>query len=254
MARTFARFRNCWATHRCPPRSATRMPRFANCLRSLTRRTRALEIAGGEKDYSSAVRARAWLVSFPRRRRKKKVKCLALHSRQRNGRRSKRSRMVHSSTPRRRERATFSLPQRGHRRKPTHSEIACVRVITFHISSCDITTVHSNPKCTFAVKVQAELSSAGFAGGGIRGGESSPSQRRENDQSKISRSLMAGIAHPLPARDCCMSWTLSLQGDHGQYEILSKKYLLRVGMDCFRSVCRPRGHFCANRRNPGVRR
>jgi hypothetical protein len=35
--------------------------------------------------------------------------------------------MVHSSTPRRWERNTSSLPQRGHLREPTHSEMACVR-------------------------------------------------------------------------------------------------------------------------------
>jgi hypothetical protein len=51
--------------------------------------------------YSSAGSATEGLDTFNRRRRKKKARCLALHWRQRNGRMSKRSKTVHSSTPRR---------------------------------------------------------------------------------------------------------------------------------------------------------
>jgi hypothetical protein len=40
---------------------------------------------------------------------------------------SRSSRMVHSRTPRRCERKTSSLPQRGHLRVPNQSEMACVR-------------------------------------------------------------------------------------------------------------------------------
>ena len=44
-ARIFARFRNYWATRRCPPRRGIRTPRFASFSKCLTRRTRALEFS-----------------------------------------------------------------------------------------------------------------------------------------------------------------------------------------------------------------
>src|SRR5258707_15771076 len=59
--------------------------------------------------YSLATSGTTRAVAFTRRRRKKNAKCLALHWRQRNGRRSNKSRMVHSKMPRRGDRKTTSL-------------------------------------------------------------------------------------------------------------------------------------------------
>ena len=64
--------------------------------------------------------------SLTRLGRKKKPRCLALHWRQRYGRKSNTRRIVHSKTPRRCERNTSLQPHSGHRRDPIQSEMACV--------------------------------------------------------------------------------------------------------------------------------
>lgn len=101
-------------------------------------------------NYSSAGAATTGFVAL-NRRRKKKAKCLALHWRQRNGRRSRRSRTVRSSTPRRCERKISSLPHKGHCRVPTQSEIACVLAMIFNISRVDNTPVLRDLKRIIAV-------------------------------------------------------------------------------------------------------
>src|ERR1700687_4735786 len=79
MGRTFARFRNCWDTPPCPPRSGTRTPRFANYWRCTIRRTLALEFAAGETLFLGGFGDGALhLLPSPPAKEKSQMPCAAL--------------------------------------------------------------------------------------------------------------------------------------------------------------------------------
>src|ERR1700731_3692938 len=98
-----------------------------NDQRSKTRTGKSACATGLRESASYSIFLAATIsVSLTRLGRKKKPRCRALHWRQRNGRKSNGTKIVHSNTPRLWERRTSLHPQSGHNRAVTESDSACI--------------------------------------------------------------------------------------------------------------------------------